>query len=93
MNCPTCQSPMLATYSVGTWDSEAQAYTPQIGLDKSFHLTLAELRQAVRRLKRLGYSCHRRRNERGEHECNDWCVLIERTDGMSESEILEGWKR
>ena len=31
-------------YSVGTWDTEAQAYTPQAGMKPSFNLTLTELR-------------------------------------------------
>lgn len=84
---------MKPLYSIGTWDTELQAYTPQIGVPKSFNLTLAELRQAVRLLRRrLGYSCHRQRFE-GEYDNNDWTVLIERTDGASEAEIIEGWKR
>ncbi len=41
-------------YSVGTWDSEAQAYTPQVGVTvPSINITLAQLRQAVRDLRRL----------------------------------------
>jgi hypothetical protein len=78
-----------ARYSVGTWDVEAQAYTPQVGVP-AFNLTLAELRRSLKMLRQCGYSAHRR----GVDGCdNDWCVLVERTDGKSESEILEQWER
>jgi hypothetical protein len=82
-------------YSVGTWDCEKQAYTPQKGLSvPSFNITLAQLRQAVRELRRrLGYSCHRYRDSDGDHDDNDWAVLIERTDGAPWREIRKGWRR
>lgn len=83
----------MAAYSVGTWDADAQAYTPQIGVEKSFNLTIHELRAAMKTLRQLGYSVHRRRDADGSHDDNDWMVLIERTDGMTEQEILESWKR
>lgn len=80
-------------YSVATWDTDAQAYTPQEGVP-AFNLTLPELRQAVRVLRReCGYQCHRLRDPDGSHDCNDWSVLIERTDGASEADILKGWQR
>lgn len=79
-------------YSVGTWDTEAQAFTPQVGVP-AFNLTLAELRQSLRELRRHGYQCHRYRDANGTHDDNDFYVLVERTDGMSESEILKQWKR
>jgi hypothetical protein len=41
----------------------------------------------------MGYSVHRRRGTDGTHDNNDWCVLIERTDGKPEAEILKGWER
>lgn len=81
-----------AAYSVGTWDSDEQAYTPQAGVP-SINLTLPELRQSLRALRDRGYSCHRRRDEDGTYDDNDWSVLVERTDGKSEQEILEDWKR
>lgn len=84
---------MDALYSIATWDTEAQAYTPQIGLFKTFNLTMAELRRAIRQLRQLGYSAHRFRDPDGTHEDNDTSVLIERTDGKPEAEILDGWKR
>lgn len=81
-------------YSVGTWDMKRQAYTPQRGLSvPSFNITLAQLRQAVRELKSMGYEAHRRRDEEGCRDDNDWCVLIERTDGECWKKIRKGWRR
>jgi hypothetical protein len=87
-----------ARYSVGTWDTELQAYTPQVGLSvPSIGITWLQLLQAVRELKIFGYTAHRRRHvlSSGEfdHDDNDWAVLIERTDDMSEAEVMESWKR
>jgi hypothetical protein len=84
---------MMPLSSIGTWDMEKQAYTPQAGVEKSFNLTAGELRAAMKRLRELGYSVHRRGNVRDGHDDNDCYVLIERTDGKPEAEILEGWKR
>ena len=83
----------MAAYSVGTWCCEAHSYTPQIGVEKSLNLTLQELRAALKRLRQLGYSAHRLRSERGDHEDNDYSTLVERTDGMTEAEILKLWRR
>lgn len=81
-------------YSVGTWCTERQAYTPQRGLGvPCMNVGLAGMREVLRRLKRMGYSCHRVRDSNGEHEHNDWAVLVERTDGDPISAIREGWKR
>lgn len=83
-----------ALYSVGTWDTDKQAYTPQRGVTvPSFNCTLQQLRQSIRDLKRLGYSAHRRRDEDGSYDDNDWAVLIERTDGRPWREIRRGWDR
>lgn len=80
-------------YSVGTWCTERQAYSPQRGVP-SINLTLAGLRRSLRALKQLGYSCHYVRDADGSHEyCNDEKVMVERTDGKSPREIREGWKR
>lgn len=80
-------------YSVGTWDTDAQAYTPQDGVP-AFNLTLAELLGSLRLLRRdHGYTAHRTRDEDGGHDNNDWSVLVERTDGKSEDEIRKSWKR
>jgi len=81
-------------YSVGTWDTDQQAYTPQVGLSvPSLNVPIGTLRQAMRELRRMGYPCHRRRDSDGSYDDNDWAVLVERTDGMSEAEILKIWER
>ena len=79
-------------YSVGTWDSDCQAYTPQIGVADSINITLAQLRRALKRLRALGYNADRVRLPDGEHD-SDPMVLVERTDGKSERDIMEDWKR
>ena len=84
-------------YSIGTWDTDAQAFTPQEGVP-AFNLTRKELVQSMRMLQNHGYSCHRFRGRDENHQPtgdvdSDTFVLIERTDGMPESEILERWKR
>lgn len=81
-------------YSIGTWDTDRQAYTPQRGLSvPSFNITRAQLRVAMRELRAMCYSVHRYRAADGSHDDNDWCVLIERTDGKSWKEIRRGWNR
>jgi hypothetical protein len=69
-------------YSIATWDMEQQAYTPQSGLTvPSDNVPLSGVLAALRQLRGMGYSCHRRRDLDGTHDDNDWCVLVERTDG------------
>lgn len=80
-------------YSIGTWDTEAQAYTPQGTDEEAFNLTIHQLRAAMKELRKCGYSCHRIRSPDGDHDNNDWSVLIERTDGKPVSEIRKGWQR
>lgn len=82
----------LNRYSIGTWDTDAQAYTPQVGVP-AFNLTRAQLVLAIRELRDCGYTVHRFGNIAAGHDDNDGAVLIERTDGMTEAEILERWKR
>ena len=83
-----------ALYSVATWDTERQAYTPQRGLSvPSFNMTLSQLRQAVRDLRKCGYTAHRTRGPEGDYDDNDHNVLIERTDGKCWKEIMRAWKR
>lgn len=79
-------------YSIGTWDSESQSYTPHDGLP-AFNLTIWQLRRVMRALRSIGYPCDRKRDSDGGHDSNDPNVLIERTDGMAEDEILDGWRR
>ncbi len=80
-------------YSVGTWDSDLQAYTPQEGAGPSVNVPWTRLLSVMRQLRGMGYSAHRRRDPNGEHDDNDWSVLVERTDGMTEAEVLRGWRR
>lgn len=79
-------------YSVGTWDPELECYTPQVDVP-AFNLTLWQLRAALKQLRQLGYSAHRYRDADGGHEDNDTSVLVERTDGMAEADILKRWER
>lgn len=69
-------------YSVGTWDTDLQAYTPQEGLScESQNVPLWGLREVLRQLRTMGYSAHRYRDPSGDHSSNDYAVLVERTDG------------
>lgn len=80
-------------YSVGTWDTDSQGYTPQVGLSvPPFNITLAQLRQAVRELRNMCYGAYRCRDTDGEYY-SDPEVLIERPDGENEALIVERWKR
>jgi hypothetical protein len=82
-------------YSVGTWDTDRQAFTPQRGLSvPSFNITRRQLLVALRELRRkFGYSAHRVRDSDGSYENNDPWVLVERTDGKHWKEIRKGWDR
>jgi hypothetical protein len=81
-------------YSVGTWDTDRQAFTPQRGLSvPCFNMSRRQLLTAVRELRNMGYSAHRLRGVDGSHEDNDPMVMIERTDGRPWREIRKGWNR
>jgi hypothetical protein len=81
-------------YSAGTWDMDAQAYTVQEGLTvPCINVPLNVLRRVLRELRGMGYRAHRLRDGDGSHDDNDWSVLVERTDGAPEAEILAGWNR
>ena len=85
---------MTALYSIGTWDTDREAYTPQRGLSvPSFNITLRQLRTALRELRNMGYSCHRYRDQDGDHWDTDTSVLVERTDGKPWREIRKNWNR
>lgn len=76
---------MNHTYTVRTWDTDQQAYTPQVGLSVPWcGLTLWQLKTALRELREIGYSAHRFRDENGEHDSNDWSVLVERDDELTD---------
>ena len=69
-------------YSVGTWNESEQAFTPQVGLTvPSQNVPWRTLLQILRELRQLGYSAHYRRDPDGDHDDNDACVLVERTNG------------
>lgn len=82
-------------YSIGTWDTELQAYTQQDGCESpSINVDIHGLRRHLRELRdEHSYTAHRRRDDGGDHCDNDFFVLVERTDGMSLAEILTAWKR
>ncbi len=72
----------IPLYSIGTWDMESQAFTPQVGLTvPSQNVPWTGLLAVLRQLRAMGYSCHRYRDADGTHEDNDSYVLVERTDG------------
>lgn len=79
-------------YSIGTWDTDLGCYTPQIGVP-SINLTRRQLVESMRELQQCGYSCHRTGNTDQAVRDSDTYVLIERTDGKSEAEILRDWER
>jgi hypothetical protein len=85
-------------YSIGTWDPELIAFTPQDGVP-AFNLTRKQLVESMRLLRNEGYTCHRfrERDEDGDFYSDvfdsDPSVMIQRTDGMSEEAILKEWKR
>jgi hypothetical protein len=73
---------MIHLYSIATWDINEQGYTPQAGLTvPSQNVPWRTMLEVLRQLRNMGYTAHRRRDPNGEHEDNDWCVLVERTDG------------
>jgi hypothetical protein len=91
---PPPDSTKTPLYSVATYDWERGAYTPQRGLSvPSYNMTWRQLVVAVRELKAMGYSAHRVRCSKGEHDHNDSEVLIERTDGMCPLQIRRNWER
>ena len=84
---------MTKLYSIGTWDQELQAYTPQAGMTtRWYNITIRTLRHAIRDLRRLGYPAYRTRDRNGDRD-SDPCVVIERTDGLPVSEIKKRWER
>ena len=81
-------------YSIGTWDTHQQAFAPQDGVP-AFNLTGRQLVESMRMLQATGwYTCHRYGNTQSDDvRDSDPSVLIERTDGLPEAEILKQWRR
>jgi len=73
---------MTPLYTITTWDGELQRWTPQEGLTvPSENVPWRGLLAVLRQLKRMGYPCYRYRDADGNHDVNDFAVLVERTDG------------
>lgn len=66
----------MKRYYVTTWDTDLQKFTPQKGVRKGPY-TLFGLRKAIRTLRAMGYSAHRRRSPGGWHEDCDASVSVE----------------
>lgn len=81
-----------ALYSIGTWNPERSAFTPDSLSVPSFNIARAQLVTAMRELRQLGYTCHRKRSD-GDYDDNDPSVIIERTDGKCWKDIRRGWNR
>ena len=80
-------------YSIGTWDPDAEAYTPHVGVP-AFNLTRRQLVESIRLLQSTGmYTCHRYGNGTQDMRDSDTSVLIERTDGKPAEQILVDWER
>lgn len=77
--CDTCGRKL---YEVLTWDRDAQAFTPQIGVPRGPY-TLWELKAALRKLQSMGYPCDRSHRDGETH--SDPSVLVRRvqTGGWS----------
>jgi hypothetical protein len=75
----------MHTYSLRTWDGDLQQYTPQAGLPFPWEgITLWQLKVALQHLRTMGYRCHRFRDPDGDHSNNDYAVLVERDDEMTD---------
>lgn len=72
--------PTPPLYSIRTWDCRRQLFTPDDRLAEWAYLTRRQLVEAMRTLRKAGYTCHRRRDAYGGHFDNDPSVLIERMD-------------
>lgn len=83
---------MVPLYSIGTWDTDAQAFTPQIDTEPCINVPWQRMLQVLRLLRDMGYSAYRTRHANGERD-SDPFTLVERTDGMDEKEILARWER
>jgi len=80
-------------YSIGIWDVDVQSYVPFRGSQPAFNVTLRQLRIAMRELRNMQYSVHRRRDADGTYDDNDPAILIERTDGKHWKKITSLWYR
>ncbi len=66
-------------YSVKTWCTDSQAFTPQIGLSvPSQNVSWRGLLAVLRELRDCGYQCGRKRLPGGGHDSGDPFVLVQR---------------
>jgi len=70
-------------YRVLTWDIDQQKFTPQKGV-RSGPYTLFGLRKAIKKLRALGYSAHRKFSPDHYSGYSDPCVSVERIDPDNE---------
>ena len=76
---------MKHTYSVRTWDTDEQRYTPATWIISEWEgLTIWQLKSAICELRKAGYSAHRIRDADGTHDDNDWELLVERDDKQTD---------
>lgn len=79
-------------YSVGTWCVVRNAFTVQDGLSvPSLNVPLWTVRQVLRELRLMGYTAHRFGGRDAWPYDSDPMVVVERTDGQQEVEILRKW--
>lgn len=84
----------MARYSVGTYDYNTGAYTPQRGAGMSINISLWQLKRVLKRLRTMGYGAWRVGNTNdGNSRDSDPDVLVARTDGLTRKEILKQWER
>jgi hypothetical protein len=101
--CTTCTADLPLSdrrYSVGTWNTEEQGYTPQLEMrNPCINVPLSGLLAALRELRNEhGYAADRGRfpletGDITQQRYSDWSVLVERTDGIPLEEILKQWSR
>ena len=75
----------MPKYRIRTYDVENGTFTPEVGLSVPHdNLTIDQLKQAIKELRQIGYTVHRRRGKDGDHFDNDPSILIERVDSNGE---------
>ncbi len=84
--------PVKPLYSIGTWDSKYQKFSPQPGTTTPWlNVDIHGLRRHLKELRTKGYSCHRFKCPETGYVDSDPSVLVERTDGKPAAAILNSW--
>lgn len=81
-------SVLTPLYYVFTWEMEIEKFTPQIGVPCGPH-SLQRLKEAMKKLRTMGYSCHRFRDADGSHDDNVRDDELYKYDVSFESSIVE----